>query len=107
MASGSIPNCNAAPPLHGRRLSAQPRPRRAPTRAFGKSLSVSATAPSRRAEDREARAGAQSRSRVVASVRAPSRVRFVQLAAGYRLDVDVGLVLAGLREVVGHLQPQP
>jgi hypothetical protein len=35
------------------------------------------------------------------------RVRFVQLAPGHRLDVDVGFLLAGLREVVGHLQPQP
>jgi hypothetical protein len=34
-------------------------------------------------------------------------VRFVQLAPGHWLDVDVGFVLAGLREVVGHLQPQP
>ena len=32
-----------------------------------------------------------------------SRVLFVQLAAGRRLDVNVGFVLAGLREVVGHL----
>jgi hypothetical protein len=31
----------------------------------------------------------------------------VQLAPGHRLDVDVGFVLAGLREIVGHLQPQP
>src|SRR5467141_812061 len=36
-----------------------------------------------------------------------SRVWFVQLVPGHRLDVDVGFVLAGLREVVGHLQPQP
>jgi hypothetical protein len=34
-------------------------------------------------------------------------VRFVQLAPGHWLLVDVGFVLAGSREVVPHLQPQP
>jgi hypothetical protein len=33
-------------------------------------------------------------------------VRFVQLAPGYWLYVDVAFVSARLRQVAGHLQPQ-
>jgi hypothetical protein len=31
----------------------------------------------------------------------------VQHAPGHRLDLDIAFMLAGLREVVGHLQSQP
>src|SRR5439155_12032091 len=78
-----------------------------PTKAFEPSLFVWATVMSRPAEDRAVQAVADRDLGRVASARARSRVRLVQLAPGHRLDVDVGFALAGLREVVGHLQPQP
>ena len=31
----------------------------------------------------------------------------MQPAPSHRLDVDVGFVKASLREIIGHLQPQP
>jgi exodeoxyribonuclease V alpha subunit len=70
---------------------------RDPIKTLEPSLFVWATVTSRPTEERALRT----------VIRSSSRVRFVQLAPGHWLDVDVAFVLAGLREVVGHLQPQP
>jgi 3-hydroxy-D-aspartate aldolase len=77
--------------LHGRRIRPQPRARRRPDLGL-------------RAEP--LRVGDEYRA-LRTMIRSRSRVWFVQLAPGHRLDVDIGFVLASLREVVGHLQAQP